>query len=399
MSSQGVDPFEVFDTFFGGSNGIFGGMGESDDFNFNFGSHHGQDLDIRYDLFLSFEESIFGVDKDIEVSLLETCDTCNGTGAKSNSSFQLCSMCQGRGSVVNSQKTPFGIMSQVSKCSKCGGDGKIVTDFCQRCGGKGKVKSKRTIKVVIPPGVSNQATMKVRGEGNLDIRRGIAGDLFLVFHVDEKRGISREGLNLYSKVEIDYTEAILGTEIKVETVEGLRDLQIPPGIQPGDTVKMLNMGVPNVKKPSMRGNHHFVVGVRIPKEISDEEHLLVRKLALLRSSSNHYSDPFRGVFDNKKFNHVSSHGNESASSLWNQIKDFFRPRQSGQRFATVGVSSPLLHYSRPNHMLMISVSLAFAMAIIISLTKKISFVYQQKQLKQGSCSDKRTERSDLMAGL
>ncbi|CAL5442486.1 unnamed protein product [Camellia sinensis] len=175
-SSQGVDPFDIFDTFFGGSNGLFGGRGEPEDTYFNLRNRGSQDLDMRfgverYDLFLSFEESIFGGQKEIEVSCLETCDNCSGTGAKSSGCIKLCSECRGRGGVIKTQKTPFGIMSQVSTCSKCGGNGKIITDYCQSCGGSGRVKLKRSIKVVIPPGVSDGATMQVRGEGNFDKKR------------------------------------------------------------------------------------------------------------------------------------------------------------------------------------------------------------------------------------
>uniref|UniRef100_A0A5B7B059 DNAJ heat shock family protein n=1 Tax=Davidia involucrata TaxID=16924 RepID=A0A5B7B059_DAVIN len=265
--SQGVDPFEAFDAFFGESNGFFGGRGEPGGFNFNLRNKGSQVLDIRHDIFLSFEESVFGGQRDIEVSCFETCDDCGGTGAKSSSSIKSCTDCGGRGGVAKIQKTPFGIMSQVSTCSKCGGEGKIITDHCRRCGGNGKVRSNRSIKVVIPAGVNDGATMQVRGEGNLDKKRGIAGDLYLVLHIDEKHGIWRDGLNLYSKINVDYTEAILGTVIKVETVEGLRDLRVPSGIQPGDTIKMLYMGVPDINKPSKRGDHHFIVNVQIPKDI------------------------------------------------------------------------------------------------------------------------------------
>ncbi|KAA8541393.1 hypothetical protein F0562_025356 [Nyssa sinensis] len=120
--SQGVDPFDVFDTFFGESNGLFGGRGEPGGFNFNLRNKGSQGLDTRHDIFLSFEESIFGGQQDIEVSCLETCDDCGGTGAKSSSSIKSCVDCGGRGGVMKVQKTPFGIMSQVSTCSKCGGD-------------------------------------------------------------------------------------------------------------------------------------------------------------------------------------------------------------------------------------------------------------------------------------
>ncbi|KAM1129761.1 hypothetical protein EV1_039095 [Malus domestica] len=140
MGSSGVDPFDVFDTFFGGSDGIFGGRGESGGMNFNFSSRGNQRLDIRCDLCLSFEESIFWVQREIEVSCVETCDDCGGTGAKSDKGIKSCTGCGGRGGVMKTQKTPFGTISQVSTCSKCGGDGIIITDPCQRCSGDGQVQ-------------------------------------------------------------------------------------------------------------------------------------------------------------------------------------------------------------------------------------------------------------------
>ncbi|RAL37882.1 hypothetical protein DM860_000576 [Cuscuta australis] len=269
-SSNGVpwaDPFEMFNPYFGDSNPFFGVSGSSSGFKFNFGSEGRQDLDIRCELHLSFKESIFGGERDIEIPCLEDCDGCDGTGAKSNNCIKVCSHCGGRGGMVKTEKTPFGIASQVSSCPKCSGNGKVITDACCRCNGHGQIKSKRSMRVVIPPGVSDGVFMRLRGEGNIDKTRSIAGDLFLAIHVEEEHGISRDGLNLCSKVEVDYTEAILGTVTKVKTVEGIKDLKIPPGCQPGDTLKIENMGVPNMSKPHERGDHHFFVNVRIPKNI------------------------------------------------------------------------------------------------------------------------------------
>ncbi|TXG50897.1 hypothetical protein EZV62_023421 [Acer yangbiense] len=316
---QEVDPFEVYNTFFGGSDGLFDGMGEPGGINFNLRNRGNWGLDIRYDLHLSFEESVFGGQREIEVSCLETCDNCGGTGAKSSSSIHSCTTCGGRGGVMKTQRTPFGMMSQVSTCSKCGGDGKIITDSCRRCGGSGRVQSKRSMKVVIPPGVSDGATMQMQGEGNVDKKGNMAGDLFIVVHIDEKQGIQRKGLNLYSKIDVDYTEAILGSVIKVETVEGMKDLKIPPGIQPGDTVKLRYMGVPDINKPSVRGDHLFIVNVLIPKDISNAERALVEDLASLKSSRKGQS-----VSSNSnETSNASRKGIKRAGSFWNSIKGIF----------------------------------------------------------------------------
>lgn len=378
--SQGVDPFEFFSEYFGEPSSFFGGSGGPGGFNFNFKSKGNQDLDIRYDLHLSFEESLFGGQREIEVPCAETCNNCGGTGAKSASSVEVCSECGGRGGVVKTQKTPFGIMSQVSTCVKCEGDGKIITEHCRKCDGRGQVRSKRRINIVIPPGIDDRATMQVRAEGNIDNKRGIAGDLYIVVHIEEKQGIRRDGLNLYSKVEVDYTEAILGTVVKVRTADGIRDLQIPPGIQPGDTIKMRSVGVPDINKPSIRGDHHFIVNIQIPKDISDAERSLVEELALLRKTSKDTVLPTEtsGDEDHEQYTKpASDHRGERFAHLWKSIKEFLGKKQSGKRFAAVSMeTTPVLLRVNNTRLsscsLLISFPAIFVMTFLITWVKRIA---------------------------
>ncbi|KAJ1438691.1 HSP40/DnaJ peptide-binding [Sesbania bispinosa] len=330
-SASGVDPFDLFDAFFGRSDGLFGDVDEGG-INFNFRKNRNRGHDIRYDLHLSFEESIFGGQREIEVSCFQTCNDCDGSGAKSRNCIKQCINCGGRGGEMKSQKTPFGMLSQVSTCSKCGGVGKIITDHCRRCDGSGQVQAKRTMEVAIPPGINDGDTMQIRGEGNFDKKRRYTGDLFVVLHVDEKQGIWREGLHLYSKINIDFTEAILGSVKKVETVEGLRDLQIPSGIQPGDSVKFSRLGVPDMKKPSIRGDHYFIVNVLIPKNISGVERELVEQLASLRASSKGIPKGKSNEFIKRDpKNDASSKGIKNVDSLWRSIKNFLRRGKSEER--------------------------------------------------------------------
>uniref|UniRef100_A0A0A0LT51 CR-type domain-containing protein n=1 Tax=Cucumis sativus TaxID=3659 RepID=A0A0A0LT51_CUCSA len=169
--SRGVDPFDIFDAFFGGSDGLFRESDGIGGINLNQRSEKIQSLDIHYALHLSFEESVFGGEKTIQFSFFETCENCDGTGAKSNSCIKLCANCHGRGGVVKTQKTPFGMMSQVSICSECGGDGKKITNLCRSCGGGGQLQSIKKMSLVIPPGVSDGATMKIQREGSSDMKR------------------------------------------------------------------------------------------------------------------------------------------------------------------------------------------------------------------------------------
>ncbi|KAJ4713565.1 Chaperone protein DnaJ [Melia azedarach] len=390
--SQRVDPFEIYNAFFGGSDGLFGGMGDNRGMKFNFGNKGNRGLDIRYDLHLSFEESIFGGQREFEVSCFETCDNCDGSGARTSSCIRSCTACGGRGGVMNTQRTPFGMMSQVSTCSNCGGDGKIITDHCRRCGGNGKVQSKRSMKLDIPPGVNNGSTMQIQGEGNFDKRRGLVGDLFIVLHVDEKQEIQRNGLNLYSNISVDYTEAILGTSVKVETVEGLRDLRIPSGVQPGDRIKLKRMGVPDINKPSVRGDHLFIVNVLIPKDISETERTLVEEIASLKSSGKGHSVStnntearqynFDKVKDRDRRKHASSQGIKSGS-WWSSIKSFLGQRQSPERFASVTmVSSTPIWCNKPDSIFTVSLLTVFIITCIFNLvgkTDKGTLVHQRNR--------------------
>ncbi|WCJ42120.1 Molecular chaperone Hsp40/DnaJ family protein [Euphorbia peplus] len=362
--SQGMDPFEVYNAFFGNSDGIFGGRGGSGGMNFSFSNMSNRDLDIRYDLHLTFEESIYGAKRDIEVPCFETCGDCGGTGAKSDRYIKTCNECGGRGGVMKNQRTPFGMMSQVSTCSKCSGDGRIITDPCQKCGGNGKINSKRSMKLKIPAGIRDGATMQVQGEGNLDEKRGISGDLYITVHVKEKHGIWRDGLNLYSKVNVDYTQAILGTVLKVETVDGLKDIQIPSGIQPGETVKLSQMGVPDMNRSYVRGDHLFIVNVLIPKDLSDKERTLIEELASLKSYSKQHE---------ASSNNTRRPTTPTKKSIWESITQLLGQRNSREGFTsiTMDASGLLSNHMKPNLSLTCSLLAVFIVTCTLTIVQKI----------------------------
>ncbi|CAN8258963.1 unnamed protein product [Cochlearia groenlandica] len=370
-TSQGVDPFDLYSAFFGGSDGFFG---ESGGMGFDFMNKRSLDLDIRYDLRLSFEESVFGVKREIEVSYLETCDGCGGTGAKSSNDVKKCSNCGGKGRVMDTQRTPFGMMSQVSTCSKCGGDGKIITDKCRKCTGKGRLRSLKKMDVAVPPGVTDRATMRIQGEGNVDKRSGRAGDLFIVLQVDEKRGIQREGLNLYSKISVDFADAILGTVTKVETVEGTVDLRIPPGTQPGDTVKLHRKGVPDTDRPSVRGDHCFVVKVLIPKKLSERERMLVEEFSSLRRSSSSSNGT-------RKEGRRDESEPRKEPSLWHKMKSFISKEDSRTKFGTMSLNSSLQgrRISKAETLIVIPFLAMCVITSAVSLVHKKSDRFRQKK--------------------
>ncbi|GLJ25310.1 hypothetical protein SUGI_0484490 [Cryptomeria japonica] len=280
-----TNPFDLFETFFGSNMGGFSGMGQA-----GYGTRRRETViqgdDIRYDATLEFSEVIFGAEKEFEVSHLEKCEVCNGTGAKRGSRPKKCSTCGGRGQVMRTQETPFGLFSQVSICPNCGGEGETISDYCRTCAGDGRVQVKKDLRVKVPAGVDSGSTIRVRGEGDAGPKGGPPGDLYFRLYVKEIPGIKRDGINLSSRISISYLDAILGTVVKVKTVEGISELQIPQGTQPGDVLVLSKLGVPKFSRPSVRGDHLFTVELTIPTRISQRERELIEELARLRKSKD-----------------------------------------------------------------------------------------------------------------
>ncbi|KAH9715138.1 Molecular chaperone Hsp40/DnaJ family protein [Citrus sinensis] len=283
-SAYTTNPFDLFETFFGPSMGGFPGMNQTG-FRTRRRSTVTKGEDLRYDIVLEFSESIFGAEKEFELSHLETCEVCTGTGAKMGSKLRICSTCGGRGQVMRTDQTPFGLFSQVSVCPSCGGEGEVISEYCRKCSGEGRIRLKKNIKVKVPPGVSTGSILRVVGEGDAGPRGGPPGDLYVYLDVEEIPGIQRDGIDLFSTISISYLDAIMGTVVKVKTVEGISELQVPPGTQPGDVLVLAKKGAPKLNKPSIRGDHLFTVKVTIPNRISAKERELLEELASLRNTT------------------------------------------------------------------------------------------------------------------
>ncbi|KAJ7553240.1 hypothetical protein O6H91_06G089400 [Diphasiastrum complanatum] len=243
--------------------------------------------DERYDILLDFREAVFGTDKEIEVTRLETCNTCSGSGAKPGTSPSTCSTCGGQGQVVSTAQTPLGDFRQVSTCPSCGGSGEMSTP-CNTCGGEGRVRKPKRISLKVPAGVDSGSRLRVRSEGDAGRRGGPPGDLYVFINVRADPELKREGNNILISCKVSYIDAILGTTVKVPTVDGTVDLKIPAGTQPGTTLVMAKKGVPFLGKPNLRGDQLVRVQVEIPKRLSGEERKLIEDLASL-SKAKHAS--------------------------------------------------------------------------------------------------------------
>lgn len=266
---------DIFESFFSGFAGGAGQTGRR-----RSGPVRGDDL--RLDLRLDFREAVFGGEKEIRISHLETCEVCTGTGAKPGTRPRTCPTCTGTGQVRRATRTPFGSFTQVSVCPTCNGTGQVIEDKCDACGGKGQKQETKKLKITVPAGVDSGTRLRVSNEGDAGVRGGPAGDLYVYLFVNEDSEFHRDGINILSDVKISYLQAILGCRLEVNTVDGPSELMIPPGTQPSTVLTLENKGVPRLGNPVSRGDHLITILVDIPSRLTPEERTLLEQLAKIK---------------------------------------------------------------------------------------------------------------------
>jgi len=269
---------DIFESFFNGFSG--GAPGGQQTTRRRGGPARGDDL--RLDLKLDFREAIFGGEKEIRISHLETCTNCTGSGAKPGTRPRTCSTCSGGGQVRRATRTPFGSFTQVSVCPTCNGTGQVVEEKCEICGGDGQRQETKKLKIMIPAGVNNGTRLRVSEAGDAGQRNGPPGDLYVYLFINEDAEFQREDTNILSEIKVSYLQAILGSRIEINTVDGTEELTIPPGTQPDTVLTLESKGVPKLGTPVSRGDHLITISVDIPNRISVEERELLEKLAKIR---------------------------------------------------------------------------------------------------------------------
>ena len=267
---------DIFDTFFGGQGGATGQRSRR-----RAGPQPGDDL--RLDVDVPFDRAVFGAEQKIRFSHLESCGTCEGSGVKPGTKPRSCTACDGTGTATQVVRTPLGMFQQTGSCTTCRGTGEVVDEYCSSCGGRGRNQTTKQLMITIPAGVDTGSRLRVRGEGDAGPRGGPPGDLYVMLRVTDSKDFTRDGSNIYSKVNVSYLDAILGRNIMVKTVDGNEDVTLGAGTQPGAVLRITGKGVPKIGNKAVRGDHFVTVVVKIPTRLSSEEKRLVQELDELSS--------------------------------------------------------------------------------------------------------------------
>ena len=252
---------DLFDAFFGGS--AAGGA-----------QRRGRTTagsDLRYDLRITFAESIKGTEKEIEYPVQDRCATCAGSGAEPGTSTTNCPQCQGRGEIRHVRQTMLGQMVNVVACPRCRGEGKIVETPCQDCGGDGRRERTKKVRISVPAGIDDGHQIRHSGAGEAGVRGGPAGSLYVAIHVTPHPTLRRDGTELYHDLTISIAQAALGTTVSVPTADGEEELEIRPGTQPGAEIRLRGRGAPHLRRAGARGDLHVLVRVAVPTRLSAEE--------------------------------------------------------------------------------------------------------------------------------
>jgi molecular chaperone DnaJ len=274
LSSTGFTGFRDFSDIFRSFSDIFGDIFSFGDFGMGGGPRPQAGGDLRYDLTLDFMAAALGSEVTVEVPRVANCATCGGSGAKPGAQRIPCPQCGGRGVISRSH----GLFQITTTCSRCQGMKSFYAENCPTCLGEGRLKEKKKLKVKIPPGMDSGTHLVMAGEGNAGVMGGPPGDLYIVLHVRPHQQFRRDGHDLHLKAEISYVQAALGTRLTIPTLKNSQELTIPPGTQPGETIRLKGEGVP-YPKGGRRGDLLVEVQVSIPRNLSARQQHLLNELA------------------------------------------------------------------------------------------------------------------------
>ena len=274
-------PFaDIFDTFFGGGIGSRSRRQRSD---------RGDDL--RYDMTITFEEAFTGVEKEIDVPRLATCDRCSGSGAEPGTGTETCPGCAGSGQIRRAQQSIFGSIVTQTTCPTCGGAGRLLKSPCTQCRGQGRTTVTRRLPVRIPAGVDTGSQIRLSGEGEAGIRGGPPGDLYVVLRVKAHPQLARRDQNVIYELRVNIVQAALGDRIEIPTLDGPVEIAIPAGTQHGQSFRLAGKGMPDVRG-GRRGDQYVLVQLVVPKDLTVEQKASLRKVGGLTGKPEKVSKGF-----------------------------------------------------------------------------------------------------------
>lgn len=255
---------------------------------------------IRKSIRITFEEAVFGCEKELDLILKDECEDCHGTGAKPGTSPETCPKCGGRGQVVYTSQSFFGTVQNVQTCPNCGGSGKIVKEKCPKCTGTGYISNKKKIKVSIPAGIDNGQSVRIRDKGEPGVNGGPRGDLLVEVNVSRHPVFQRQDVHIFSTVPISFAVAVLGGDVKIPTVDGDVLYTVKPGTKTDTKVRLKGKGVPSLRNSQVRGDHYVTLVIETPERLSAEAKEALKKFDELTGNTLHQHDNLTEKSEKKK---------------------------------------------------------------------------------------------------
>ena len=280
---SGADFSDIFGDIFGDlfGSGPRGGRG---------GNGPMKGANIRKSIRITFEEAVFGCEKELDLILKDPCGDCHGTGAKPGTSPETCPKCGGRGQVVYTSQSFFGTVQNVQTCPNCGGSGKVIKEKCPKCTGTGYTSSRKKIKVTIPAGIDNGQSVRIRDKGEPGVNGGPRGDLLVEVNVSHHPVFQRQDVHIFSTVPISFAVAALGGDIRIKTVDGDVIYTVKPGTKTDTKVRLKGKGVPSLRNSQVRGDHYVTLVIQTPERLSAEAKEALRKFDELTGNTLHQND-------------------------------------------------------------------------------------------------------------
>lgn len=255
---------------------------------------------VRVQTRITFEEAVFGCEKELDVTLKEECKTCGGSGAKPGTSKEKCTKCDGKGQVVFTSQSLFGMVRNVQTCPDCRGTGEVIKEKCADCHGTGYISRRKKISVTIPAGIDHGQSVRIREQGEPGINGGPRGDLLVEVAVQSHAIFQRQDMNIFSTAPVSYAIAALGGDILVDTVDGKVIYEVKPGTQTDTRVRLKGKGVPSLRNKDVRGDHYITLVVQTPEKLSSEAKDLLKKFDELTGDSLHAAEQYSSEKDKDK---------------------------------------------------------------------------------------------------